>query len=106
MTRFLDGPAQGHMLSLARSPMFLRVVINDRGEVDALDQRDDAVAANETAYVYRLDEEYGVGFACTRGKGCKRIAMAAYSLHVTQPNQDVLRDNQTWQAWAMREANG
>ncbi|MFA5911878.1 MAG: hypothetical protein WC815_24125 [Vicinamibacterales bacterium] len=105
-TRFLDGPAKGHGLSLARAPRFLRVVIDPAGGVDALDQLTDVMRPDEVAHVYELAADIGVGFACTRGKGCRRIAIATYRIYGRQPDQDTLRDNQLWAAWAMSQANG
>lgn len=106
MIRFLDGPAKGAQLSLARSPHFLRVVIDPAGNVDALDQLDDTMRPGETAHVYELSGDIGTVIACTRGKGCRTMAIAEYRLYAKQPSQELLRDNQAWQAWAMSEAHG
>lgn len=106
MVRFLDGPAAGTSLVLCRAPIFLRVVIDAAGNVDALDQLDDVMRPDEVAHVYRLDDDMGVAFACTRGKGCGRLAIATYRLYARQPGQELLRDNQAWQTWAMGQANG
>jgi len=105
MTRFLDGPAQGTTLRLARSPMFLRVVIDAAGNVDALDQLDDDVRTGETAHVYKLFGDIGSVITCSRGRGCRMEQIAEYRLHTKQPGQELLRDNQAWQTWAMGEAN-
>lgn len=102
MIRFLDGPAEGVKLSLGRAPMFLRVVIDPGGNVDALEELEDRVRDGETAHVYQLAGDYGTGFACMRGQGCR--AIAAYRLYAKQPSQDLLRDNKAWREWAIGEA--
>jgi len=104
MVQFLDGPAKDTRLDLARAPMFLRVVIDPAGKVDALDQLDDVMRPDETGHVYKLAEDVGVGFACTRGKGCRRIAIASYRLYAHQPGQELLRNNDAWQKWATAQA--
>lgn len=99
-TRFLDGPAEGANLSLRRCPYFIRVVVDELGGVDALDQLDDTVRPGETAYVYVLRDVPTHAIACTRGKGCRSLVIAEYRLHEEQPSQDTLRDNASWQEWA------
>lgn len=57
MFSFLDGPAKGSSLNLARAPVFLSVVIDSRGgKIDALDQLNDTPHPCEPIYVYRLAE--------------------------------------------------
>jgi hypothetical protein len=106
MVRFLDGPAKGVTLSLARSPRFLRVVIDLAGQVDALDQPEDVVRAGETAYVYELFGDIGSVIYCSRGHGCRREQVAEYRQYAKQPSQELLGDNQAWQTWAMSQAHG
>ena len=86
MIQFLDGPAKGTSLCLNRAPMFLRVVIDPRGQVEALDQLDDTPEADEKIHVYR----------CTRGEGggCRRGVMAQYRLYEAQPSGEEARDNE------------
>lgn len=105
MIRFLDGPAQGAKLSLERAPRFLRVVIDQAGEIDALDQLDDKMRAGETGHVYELASQVQNVIACTRGNGCLFMAIADYRLYAQQPSQELLRDNQAWQEWAQGQAN-
>lgn len=100
MITFWDGPAKGEKLSLGRAPEFLRVVIDADGTIDALDQLDDQPEPDEEIYVYRqIPGTLSGGFACTRGKGCRRLIFADYRLCETQPEAAVLRDNVRWQAW-------
>jgi len=99
MITFTDGPAEGATLSLRRTPIFLRVVVDAKGVVDALDQLDDEIRPGETAFVYRIDEDGRRGFVCSRGKGggCRR--MATYRLHTEQADQATLSDNELWGEW-------
>jgi hypothetical protein len=59
MTTFEDGPAKGQTLMLQRAPLFLRVVIDPSGKVDALDQLTDKPASNEKIFAYVLTAEPG-----------------------------------------------
>ena len=101
MISFLDGPAEGTRLSLQRAPYFLRVVIDQAGKVDALDQLDDEIRPGETAHVYYQTKHLGDAIYCSRGPSrCRRVVSAEYRLYEEQPDQAVLRDNQAWVAWA------
>jgi len=59
MTSFRSGPAEGKILMLRRSPIFLRVVVNSDGKIDALDQPGDQPTATEQIHVYKLEGEVG-----------------------------------------------
>ncbi len=98
-TTFLDGPAESKRLNLARSPMFLRVVISPTGDVDALDLLDDEPKDNETIHVYRLAQSLGSGFFCSRGNGCRRFSSAIYALNDVQPGDEIVRDVLKWRSW-------
>ena len=100
MITFLDGPAEGKRLSLSRAPYFLRVVIDESGQVDALDQLHDTAREGEVAWVYYKTEDLGSAVYCTRGKGCRHEEMAIYGLYSEQPPQDLLCDNDRWREWA------
>jgi hypothetical protein len=107
MTCFLDGPAEGVKLCLARAPLFLRAVVND-GAWDALDRVDDRPAPGETVWVYRLEGQAGsihTDGVDRRGRRFGRWeAIAEYRLYSPQPDQSLLRDNARWQAWARARA--
>jgi hypothetical protein len=100
MVRFLDGPAANVVLSLRRVPMFLRVVIDADGTVDALDQLDDEAKPSEEIWVYRLEGEPTRMHVCRRGpgRGCSSVWHAEYRQCPQQPDEAV-RDNAAWQAW-------
>lgn len=103
---FYDGPAKGCHLELRRTPVFLRVVIDQQGEVDALDQLDDEAREGETVHVYHLKEKPATAFVCSRGRGgssCRGVRIATYHFYPTQPSQDLLRDNEAWGRWVMEE---
>ena len=102
--RFLDGPAQGTILDLRRAPLYLRVVINDAGVVDALDQTDDTPTATETIHVYPREGQAVTGFLDYRdrhGRRCGRpFATGDYRLHNVQPDDATARDTHAWREWA------
>jgi hypothetical protein len=104
-SKFIDGPAAGTTLELQRAPHFLRVVIDNEGGVDALDQISDTPMDNESIYVYRMSANLGRGIACSRGKngGCRSFLMCEYKVHANQPSDDVLRDNDKWSEFAHAE---
>lgn len=98
MTKFIDGPAAGTVLSLRRAPLYLRAVQNADGNWDALDQLDDTPEPDETVTVYRR-----VGSATTVHLHGTKIsgwyAMATYELHAEQPSIEECRDTAKWQDW-------
>ena len=98
-TRFGDGPAMNHVLELERSPLYLRVVEDEDGGIDALDALEDEATPGEKIYAYRRDGEPSYGFSCSRGKGCKKFSMVTYNLHTEQPTDDEARDVEKWKAW-------
>jgi hypothetical protein len=109
-TTFLDGPAKGANLSLSRSPLFLRVVVDPSGAVDALDLLSDTPRPAEAVHVYRLVEHVGDAIVCSRGRdgGCRHVSIAKYQLHPVQPTDEEARDNDRWAEWchAQPEAKG
>lgn len=104
MIKFLDGPAKGTVLDLRRAPVWLRVVIDSAGQVDALDQLDDTPAADEAIYVYRIVGEPTRYHLCChpRSRGGWRVA-AEYVVHKEPVDDTVLRDNEQWREWAMSQ---
>ena len=103
MAKFLDGPAGGVTLNLKRLPRWVRVVIDQSGAVDALDQLEDEVRPGEFAFVYRMKGEVQRVIACSRERGCQRMELADYEFYAEQPPQETLRSNDAWQAWATAE---
>jgi len=101
MIVFLDGPGKGRITFLARAPLFLRVVIDHDGTVDALDQLTDEAKPTETIHVYRRDGEPSSRIVCSRGRGggCRQFAVAQYRLSEAQPDDATARDNLAWKAW-------
>jgi hypothetical protein len=101
MTSFIDGPAKGKTLMLKRSPKYLRVVIDEAGKVDALDQLHDSPGENERVFAYRVHGEIGsVHLNMGRGRG-GFYPLAEYRLIPTQPADSVLRKNEAWRAWTI-----
>lgn len=99
MVTFEDGPAKGAILHLSRDPMMLRVVISDKGVIDALDQLDDSARDGERIYVYMMIGEPGFFRACTRGCASKTGVIAKYRLLPGQPCDDRIRTNIEWSKW-------
>jgi hypothetical protein len=104
--KFLDGPAKGRFLSLRRAPIFLRVVIDIDGGVDALDQPGDTPSPTETIHVYRLASEPSHFIVCSRGKGagCNPGVTADYCLYDNQPTDEEAREGSCWRAWCLLQA--
>lgn len=104
--KFLDGPAAGAPLPLRRAPMYLRVVIDPSGKVDALDQLDDEPRAGETVHVYARARWAGPIHVCgglngnrSRVHGSGWVIEADYR-HMPDVDGEGLRDTETWRAWA------
>lgn len=109
MTTFTNGPAKGIVLTLARAPFFLRVVVGSGmcGEWDALDKLDDKPEIDEIIYVYRKIEDHGsvhIDYQDNRGKRRgMNVCSATYELYQTQPSESVMRNTSTWRKWAAAE---
>jgi len=112
MTTFLDGHADGVVLQLSRSPVFLRVVMhfkNNKPVWDALDQLEDEPEDFENIWVYRLQSKDGFAHIDSRDSRGRRVgrnvALATYRLNPEQPADQVLRDTKSWQEWCRRQLN-
>lgn len=107
MTTFQDGPAAGKVLDLARAPLLLRVVIDDAGTVDALDQLSDSPRVGEKVYVYRLVSNDGSVHVCGTKNGRRwgaTLQRTVYRLHEQQPDDKAARWTTDWQRWATEQA--
>jgi hypothetical protein len=101
MTTFLDGPAKGKTLMLRRTPKYLRVVVDQDGAVDALDQLEDAPRPDERVFAYILQENKGsVHLNMGRGRG-GFYTLAGYKLISPQPDDTLLRANAAWRRWTV-----
>ncbi len=110
MIRLLDGPAAGSELSLRRAPLYLRVVIDAAGKVDALDMLDDKPQPGETVHVYRGERDTLFAlrddiFICVRGPGGLQQAGGAKGdfHHLDGVDGEQLRDTAAWRAWVHQE---
>jgi hypothetical protein len=104
MTRLLDGPAAGQVLLLQRAPVFLRVVLDSAGKVDALDLVSDEPDDAETIFVYRIVPNTRKAAHINFGR-CGRTGWyrgGDYRL-TTQPGDEVMRRRDAWQAWTRAE---
>jgi hypothetical protein len=103
VTKFLDGPAAGVTLALRRSPVFIRAVLNPDGKWDALDQVNDAPAADEKVVAYMLSDKPTMMHLCRSraAGGSAWFAVADYVLVGTQPDEAILRSNGEWRIWTV-----
>ena len=102
--RFLDGPACGTILALKRAPLFLRVVIDADGTVDALDQLDDEPKPTEGIFVYIRDGKPSTYHVlCTPRRLSGWHLDADYRLYAEQPGDEETRDNHAWRKWAAKQ---
>lgn len=103
MIKFLDGPAAGVTLMLARAPVFLRVVRSPGGKWDALDQLDDAPRPREEIHVYRVVGTPTSMHVSYRGSGGRRAGgwfyHGEYAYVPEQPADGEVRETAAWRAW-------
>jgi len=101
MITFLDGPAEGQLMSLQRTPIMLRVVRSPSGICDALDLLTDEATAQEEIWVYRMDGVSLSGVVCSRNRrpGNRCDPLASYRLLPQQPADEHVRTTTAWQAW-------
>jgi len=104
MINFHEGPAHGKTLLLKRSPIFLRVVIDGNGNIDALDALDDIPADEESIYCYKVDESKPIsrvhiltGNPGRKGSGW--FISADYNYFDEQPADDQMRSTEAWRKW-------
>ncbi len=103
MTTFDNGPARGKAMLLKRTPIYLRVVVGEKGKVDALDQIGDQPTASETLHAYRLSGSRGVCHINARGGAGGFWPSATYALVDLQPTDAVMRDITAWRAWCQEQ---
>ena len=100
MLQLKDGPCEG-VYYCRRAPDYLRAVINDKGEKDALDLIDDTPRDDELVFIYRLEGEPG----WMHIHGTKVHGFYATGTYYYMPEVDgkLLRDNAEWQKWALAQ---
>jgi hypothetical protein len=104
MTTFTNGIAHGVTLSLQRAPLFLRVVINPAGKIDALDLLDDEPEACERIEVYICRQFRGIIHVSRRPRSESGwYASADYQYLPEQPSEEITRDTDAWQTWCLRK---
>jgi hypothetical protein len=109
MTRFEDGPAKGQVLTLRRAAIFLRVVRDENGAWDALDQLDDTAKPDETLFAYQCVGNIGSAFIdgkdpVTGRRMGYRAMIASYRFVPDQPTDAEMRSTFGWQKWCQAEA--
>lgn len=91
---FVDGPAAGKVLTLARTPRYMRAVCQLDGTWDALDLLEDECNLGDVVHVYRRGAT--TGHVCYRDKrGCAN--WIDYH-HEPAIDPEGLEDNDAWRA--------
>lgn len=106
MTHFEDGPAvESKPLVLQRAPRFLRVVQDEKGAWDALDQLHDKPCDSEKVYAYELVGGAARCFIDSRKPGYSGpCVIACYRFVDQKPTEPELRSNEAWRAWTVAAA--
>lgn len=93
---FIDGPAEGVQLDLARNPYYLRVVRGIDGKWDALDQLDDDPALGDEIFIYRRGETMGHVLMTPRKESCWLVDYEA----TDEIDPEGMEDPEAWKAAA------
>lgn len=91
---FVDGPAERQVLALARTPLYLRAVLQLDGTWDALDLLDDQVNLGDVVHVYRRGAK--TGHICFRNP--TRCDNWLDYHHEPAIDPEGLDDNDAWRA--------
>lgn len=103
MTTFRGGPLGQFTLLLKRAPEYVRAAA-DGVKRDALDMPGDEPGPTETLYAYRrAGLPSDVHLRLQKGSGYYKVV--EYEYVADQPDQDTMRDTETWRGWcwAQRE---
>jgi hypothetical protein len=86
-----------------RAPVFLRAVMDGKGETDVLDQVEDTPKKTEKIYVYKRK---GEGSWC-HIKMVKRSQSGYYALadywYMPDVDGEQFRDNNVWRSWSTEQ---
>ncbi len=109
MSKFHQGPADGKLLSIARAPRFLRVVVGPNNKVDALDQVDDTPTDQEEIHVYEIQTQPVQAFVdgkdpVTGRRFGRRVEIADYAYFPQQPQDHEVRTTDAWHKWVRATA--
>lgn len=106
MLTLIDGPCKGTYMC-KRAPVFLRAVkgLDNAGNCDCLDQLNDKPNSGEKVYVYERQGEAGTVHLYYGGNKGGWYALASYH-HLADVDGEQLRDNATWQEWALAHVVG
>jgi hypothetical protein len=97
---FVGGPLDGMSLDIGRAPHYLRVVVDEQGNVDALDELDDVPRPGERVAVYvRPGESEAMHVDYRDGKRAARWIVNAAYVHLADVEGEDLRDTAAWRAW-------
>jgi len=100
MIHFTNGPAANQTLVLKRAPIFLRVTIDPKNQIDALDQLTDEPRPDEKLYAYRRQQKPLLAhIKMTPKKRSGFYLVANYELEPVQPSDQTMRDTTAWQQW-------
>jgi hypothetical protein len=103
VTIFNGGPANGKVLMLKRSPLYLRVTQNGKS-FDALDQLTDEPKAGEKVFAYERIGEGGMMHVNSRKGGGGFFTFATYGFIEAQPVADALTEQAKWRQWCQWKA--
>lgn len=105
MVELVDGPCKGvFMVKRAPAPLFVRAVIDDKGETDLLDLVDDTPKKTEKIHIYqRVGEAGTVHIKMVKRSHSGYYAVATYR-HMPDVDGEKMRDTATWRAWAEDQA--
>lgn len=103
MLTFFRGEAHGQVLQLRRAPLFLRVVLTEAGEWDALDQPEDEIAPDETGHTYVMAVSQGNYHISVRGKGRGRSGFYPQAIYVHYPLEPKRYTNDDWRRFVNGE---
>ncbi len=100
--KFLDGPAEGRILTPDNCPIVLRVAVPKEGEVEALRGVRLDARSDEAVVCYLMDDNASIGFWDGRDRATGKrtggqFVSATYRLLNPQPPEEAMR---TWAAWS------
>lgn len=96
---FIDGAAQGVALTLNRTPMMLRVVVNSKGGWDALDELNDTPLLDETIHVYYTIHTPSRVHVKAQTKKLSGWSLWLHYQEYRNPGDQHLRTTEAWNAW-------
>lgn len=106
MITFIDGPAKGQTMDLARVPFYLRATHSESRGWKALEYPGDTPCPDESLHLYYFFKDTGAVHLDYRDRrtgqrSAKTVRCADYRLCPVQPGDAILRDYTRFHAWCM-----